>query len=184
MKNKVSCMKGFTLIELLVVVLIIGILAAVALPQYKKAVIKARLTQVTATMNALTKGIDLYLLREGWPTSGDVNNLTTDPSPLDIEIPGSCGEDNVCRYQFGGIAAQMDGYNKVVAINYSSFEGSNRDGSWFDNTWFEIGKNSTSRIWTLGILESDTDESKAIMCQWLKSQTYIDQDSVADHCEE
>ena len=174
--------KGFTLIELLVVVLIIGILAAVALPQYKKAVIKARLTQVTATMNVLTKGIDLYLLSEGWPTSGDVN-LTTDPSPLDIEIPGSCGEDNVCRYQFGGIVSQMYGDTKTVVINYSSFEGSNEDGSWFDNTWFEISKNSTSRIWTLDELESDTDESKAIMCQWLKSQPYIDQDSVADHCE-
>ncbi len=67
--------KGFTLIELLVVVLIIGILAAVALPQYQKAVAKARATEAKMSLKALVEAVDLYILESGeTPTS--LNDLT------------------------------------------------------------------------------------------------------------
>ena len=86
MKNK-SCLlgrldaKGFTLIELLVVVLIIGILAAVAVPQYQKAVDKARFMRILPALESILKAEDAYYLANG--------TFTDSLEELDIELPGT-----------------------------------------------------------------------------------------------
>ncbi len=64
---------GFTLIELLVVVLIIGILAAVAVPQYQKAVEKSRLAEVLMNISTIQKNVDLSALEKG---TDDASNWT------------------------------------------------------------------------------------------------------------
>ncbi len=70
-------MKGFTLIELLVVVLIIGILSAVALPQYTKAVEKSRVAQVVNLLKAAKDAEEVYYMANGVYTS-DKENLDID----------------------------------------------------------------------------------------------------------
>ncbi len=68
--------RGFTLIELLVVVLIISILAAVALPQYQKTVLKSRFAALMPIAKSIANGNEMYYLTHG--------QYSQDPAELDV----------------------------------------------------------------------------------------------------
>lgn len=73
--------KAFTLIELLVVVLIIGILSAIAIPQYQKVVARSRSAEAVLMLSALNQAQQRFQLANG--------EYTTDLSLLDIEVKNS-----------------------------------------------------------------------------------------------
>ena len=72
--------KAFTIIELLVVVLIIGILAAIALPQYRIAVEKSRATEAIIHLRHLADAEELYYLANGGYTDSWDNLSENDPT--------------------------------------------------------------------------------------------------------
>ncbi len=109
---------GFTLIELLVGVLIIGILSAIALPGYRKAVERSRVSDALTTMQAVAKS------EHGWYLTN--NSYTNDFANLDIEINGTINEGaletDFYTYELldTGILAERNNHEYLIYKDYET----------------------------------------------------------------
>lgn len=107
MKNK-KFRGGFTLIELLVVVLIIGILAAVAVPQYKMAVIKSRVATILPFAKSIKEAKEVYYLQH--------NEYIRNIEALDVDVPAFCVREDAGYYACGDF--NLDNNPSNVTVSY------------------------------------------------------------------
>ena len=168
MKNK-----GFTLLELLVVVLIIGILAAIALPQYNRAVMKAKMAQLDVIIDTSKKNIDAHLNAHGFAEA----SFTGTDSIADIEL-SNCDASNYpdggwCAVEdVGAINASCSGEDEECSITFDSQY--NGGLGFLKCIYFDIAKSKKRNFWHISALDGGcTNEYYKYICQYFKDRNYL-----------
>ena len=153
--------KAFTLIELLVVVLIIGILAAVALPQYQKAVEKSRATQALTLAKSVAQAARAYYLEN--------NQSPTRLDDLAIDIPWTGNVKTLDRISDSrsnpdwALELYSSDTNEIYAVRLAGP---------YAGAGFIIPLNTTTTVWN----------SDSIYCAEWKSGAYTFSKNPGDYC--
>jgi type IV pilus assembly protein PilA len=114
---KRNIQKGFTLIELMIVVAIIGILAAVAIPQYKDYTAKAKAANAISSIDSIKSAVAICIQEQGGVATGCTT--TTYPSIAAFtatkELQSASVTDGVITAKFAsGIGTGVDGLTFTV----------------------------------------------------------------------
>ncbi len=142
--NRVPYRRGFTLIELLVVVLIIGILASIALPQYQMAVGKARLARLLPLVRAMRDAQEAYYL------ANNSYALTFDELGIDIPTP-----DRITLTDAGAEFAWYSDYRLLTILPSSQrVQGTLVYPQYYMDIWFELSARTNPQCASRQILTS------------------------------
>ena len=156
--------RAFTLIELLIVVAIIGILAAIAVPNFMNAQLRAKITRAYSDMGALGKALDMYFLdHNGFPPSNYIESYPTRPfrrltTPIAYMsgLPQDPFRGSMANQKHHLITASGPDYTYYMCDDTDAYDGPNTQGKpngpgqyqmTFD--WFMISPGPTpGDVWT------------------------------------
>ncbi|CAK3015205.1 type IV pilus assembly protein PilA [Vibrio crassostreae] len=131
-KKKRTNQKGFTLIELMIVVAVIGVLSAIAIPQYQKYVAKAEVASALATATGVKTNVEAYSVENGSFPDGSTNGQTEDALGVPSSIPsgtiafakGSSAGVGTITFTFASAGVSTLLVNKKFALSRA------QDGAW------------------------------------------------------
>ena len=168
--------KGFTLIELLVVILIIGILAAVALPQYQKAVERSRAAQGIELVRTLAQAADNFFLEHGTILDNSKMDLLVLPLTPEQKEEFGCaqGISEECDKTKWGISPYK-GSNGVAGILAWRTSGPYKGGGFA--MYYQIGSSSVLQTNTIYCIERydgpNAIQQQGIYCDKIMHAQYV-----------
>ncbi|CFW06086.1 MULTISPECIES: pilin [Vibrio] len=113
-KNKLQ--QGFTLIELMIVVAIIGILAAIAVPQYQKYVAKSEAASALASITAHRTNVEMYVVENGtFPATSTALPIPSTTSGNITYTQQASGAGNII-FTFAASGASPSVVNRFVTL--------------------------------------------------------------------
>ncbi len=141
--------RGFTLVEILIVVIILGILAAIVIPQFTNASTDARRNSTSSLLQTLRSQIELFKLQHGDVLPALVNGTTTDWTPL-------TGTSTYSGSTFGPYMQQtpknpLNGFSGVLNANGTAAPTGASTGFVYDLGTLTNGKyTGTGKLWATG----------------------------------
>ncbi|MGB0712793.1 MAG: pilin [Gammaproteobacteria bacterium] len=127
-----TAQKGFTLIELMIVIAIIGILAAVAVPQYQNYTARAKVSEALVVAGSLKTTVSEYYISEGdWPGSMTVAGMDSDTSTDVVEgitFTGSGANVTITVTLRTSVAAEIT--NSAHKLNFVGTNTSGKGITW------------------------------------------------------
>ena len=167
MKKENKNKKGFTLIEILVVVLIIGILAAIALPQYRMTVYKSRYTGLMNLVNSLAEAEERYYII--------YDDYSRDLTALDIDL-SDCTLNNsktTCSFDWGQCALDIHSLTDYSHIG-SSVYCTRTNGLNNSYAYYMRPISSPNSKWRICIAKgSDTNNIWNQVCKKVGATTFV-----------